>query len=80
MGRSRSTGRHATRRAIIEVNTVPLNRTLADAAGAIETYTERVERRRAAERKRKRREFALLGTSVSVMSMLLQVSAVVLFE
>jgi hypothetical protein len=37
----------------------------------METYTERVEGGRAAEPKRKQREYVLLGTSVLAIDMLL---------
>jgi len=68
------------RRAVVAVDGVPLDLTLANIASAIESYGKRVERKRATERTRRQREFVLLGTSVLVMSMLLQVAAVVIFE
>ena len=68
------------RRTIVAVDGVPLDLTLAAIASAIESYGKRVESKRAAERTRRQREFVLLGTSVLVMSMLLQVAAVVVFE
>lgn len=68
------------RRAVVAVDGVPLDLTFAAIASAIESYGERVEKRRTSERRRRQREFVLLGTSVLVMSMLLQVAPVVLFE
>jgi hypothetical protein len=68
------------RRAVVEVDSVPLNLTLADVTSVMRSHVRRAEKRHTAERERRQREFVLLGTSALVMSMLLQVLAVVLFE
>jgi hypothetical protein len=65
-------------RAVIEVDGVPLDLNLARVATAVRAYGKRATEQRETERTRTRKRDVLVGTSVLVMSMLLQLLAVVL--